>query len=56
MRNVFWAESHIRMISEGLCDTEDWNNDSENLDTIWTLGQIVILMLPVIMTVYKMNK
>ncbi len=21
---------HIRMISEGLCDTEDWNNDAEN--------------------------
>jgi len=39
------------MISEGLCDTEDWNNDPENLDTIWTLGQI-----PVIITVYKMNK
>ncbi len=21
---------HIRMISEGSCDTEDWNNDAEN--------------------------
>ncbi len=29
--NVSWAANrHIRMISEGLCDTEDWNNDAEN--------------------------
>ncbi len=21
---------HIRLISEGLCDTEDWSNDAEN--------------------------
>ncbi len=21
---------HIRMISEGSCDTEDWSNDAEN--------------------------
>ncbi len=21
---------HIRMISEGSCDTEDWSNDDEN--------------------------
>ncbi len=21
---------HIRMISEGSCDTEDWRNDAEN--------------------------
>ncbi len=27
----FWAANrHIRMISEGSCDTEDWSNDAEN--------------------------
>ncbi len=31
IRNVSWAANqHIRMISEGSCDTEDWNNDAEN--------------------------
>ncbi len=24
------ANHHIRMISEGSCDTEDWSNDAEN--------------------------
>jgi len=29
--NVFLAASqHIIFISEGSCDTEDWNNDAEN--------------------------
>jgi len=29
--NVSWATNHhIRMISEGSCDTEDWSNDAEN--------------------------
>jgi len=29
--NVSWAvNQHIRMISEGSCDIEDWSNDSEN--------------------------
>ncbi len=30
--NVSWVvNQHIRMISEGSCDTEDWsNNDAEN--------------------------
>ncbi len=28
--NVSWAANqHIRMISEGSCDTEDWSNDTE---------------------------
>ncbi len=28
IRNVSWAPNHhIRMISEGSCDTEDWSND-----------------------------
>ncbi len=31
IRNVSWvALEHIRMISEGSCDTEDWSNDAEN--------------------------
>ncbi len=28
------ANQHIRMISEGSCDTEDWSNDAENTDLI----------------------
>ncbi len=29
--NVFWATiQHVRMISEGSRDTEDWSNDAEN--------------------------
>ncbi len=29
--NVYWAANqHIRMISEGSCDTEVWSNDAEN--------------------------
>jgi len=31
------ANQHIKMISEGSCDTEDWNNDAENKS-----GQIYI--------------
>ncbi len=31
MRNVHWAvNQHIRMISEGSRDTEDWSNNPEN--------------------------
>ncbi len=27
-KNVSWAgNQHIKMISEGSCDTEDWSND-----------------------------
>ncbi len=29
--NAFWAANqYIKMISEGSCDAEDWNNDAEN--------------------------
>jgi len=29
-KKVSWAlNQHIRMISEGSCDTEDWSNDAE---------------------------
>jgi len=31
IRNVSWAANdHIRVISEGSCDAEDWSNDEEN--------------------------
>jgi len=31
IRNVcLEANQHIRMITEGSCDTEDWSNDAEN--------------------------
>ncbi len=31
-KTVSWAANqHIKMISEGSCDTEDWSNDVENL-------------------------
>jgi len=26
------ANQHIRMISEGLCDIEDWSNDAEKFN------------------------
>ncbi len=30
-KQCFWAaKKHIRMISEGLCDTEYWSNDAEH--------------------------
>jgi len=30
IRNVSWAANHhIRVISEGSCDTEDWGNDAK---------------------------
>ncbi len=41
------ANQHIRMISEGSCDTEDWSNDAENSALITEINlkyiQIVIL-------------
>ncbi len=31
IRNDSWAANqHIRIISEGSCDTEDWSNDAES--------------------------
>ncbi len=30
-KKCFWANQHIRGISEGSCDTEAWRNDAENL-------------------------
>ncbi len=29
---------HIRMISEGSCDNEDWSNDAENSDLLHSSG------------------
>ncbi len=32
---------HIRMISEGSCETEDWRNDAENLALITGINYII---------------
>jgi len=41
--NVSWAANqHIRMISEGSCDTEDWSNDAENSGINYSLKYIQI--------------
>ncbi len=41
--NTFsWAaHQHIIMISEGSCDTEDWNNDAKNSDLITEINYIL---------------
>ncbi len=31
-QNYKAAQLHIRVISEGSCDTEDWSNDTEKFD------------------------
>ncbi len=42
IKNVFWAANqHIRMISEGSCDTEDWSNDAENTALITEINYIL---------------
>ncbi len=33
---------HIRMISEGSCDTEDWSNTGENIALITGINYILI--------------
>jgi len=35
------ANQHIRMISEGSCDTEDWGNDAENKALITGINYII---------------
>ncbi len=35
------AKQHIRMISEGSCDTEDWSNDAENAALITEINYIL---------------
>ncbi len=34
------ANHHIRMISEGSCDTEDWSNDADNSALITEINYI----------------
>ncbi len=42
IRNVSWAANqHIRMISGGSCDTEDWSNDAENSALITEINYIL---------------
>jgi len=43
-RNVSLAANHhIRMISEGSCDTEDWSNDAENTALIAGINYINLI-------------
>ncbi len=39
----YWssANQHIRVISEGSCDTEDWSNDAENTALITGINYIL---------------
>ncbi len=37
----YTANQHIRMISEGSCDTEDWINDAENSSLITGINYIL---------------
>ncbi len=42
MISVSWAsKQHIRMISEGSCDTEDWSNEAENSALITGMNYIL---------------
>ncbi len=36
------SNQHIRMISEGSCDTEDWSNDAENSALITAINYILL--------------
>ncbi len=39
---ISWVPNqHIRMISEGSCDTEDWSNDAENSACITGINYIL---------------
>ncbi len=41
-KTVSWtANQHIRMISEGSCDTEHWRNDAENVALITGINYIL---------------
>jgi len=41
IRNVSRSSNHhIRVISEGSCDTEDWSNDAENSALITGINYI----------------
>ncbi len=43
IRNVSkTANQHIRMISEGSCDTEDWSNAAENSALITEINYILL--------------
>ncbi len=38
---MFLPNQHIRMISEGSCDTEDWSNEAENSALITEINYIL---------------
>ncbi len=35
------ANQHVMIISEGLCDTENWSNDAENSNLITEINYIL---------------
>jgi len=41
---VSWAANHIRIISKGSCDTEDWHNDAENLALITEINYSLLFL------------
>ncbi len=41
MNDSWEANQHIRMISEGSCDTEPWSNDAENSALISGINNIL---------------
>ncbi len=45
--------NHIRMISEGSCDTKDWSNDAEN-SALHHSNSIVFLNVKIEVSYFKM--
>jgi len=41
MKCFLSSNHHIRLISEGSCDTEDWSNDAENSALITGINYIL---------------
>jgi len=39
--SFLYEANHIRVISEGSCDTEDWSNDAEHSDLITGINYIL---------------
>ncbi len=37
-----FLDPHIRIISEGSCDAEDWSNDAENSALITAINYILL--------------
>ncbi len=50
------ANKHIRMISEGLRNTEDWGNDAANWALITRINYIYFTIFEYIFTIYSNRK